>query len=28
MVEVTHKLDATRFPEVQRIVDIIFGVQG
>jgi hypothetical protein len=28
MVEVTHTLDATRLPEVQRIVHIIFGVQG
>lgn len=28
MVEVTYTLDATRFREVQRIVHIIFGVQG
>jgi len=27
-VEVTYKLDAKRFGEVQRIVHIIFGVQG
>ena len=27
-VEVTYKLDAKRFPEVQRIVRIIFGVQS
>ena len=28
MVEVTYTLDSTRFREVQRIVHIIFGVQG
>ena len=27
-VEVTYELDAKRFSEVQRIVHIIFGVQG
>jgi hypothetical protein len=27
-VEVTYKLDAKRFREVQRVVRIIFGVQG
>jgi hypothetical protein len=28
IVEVTYTLDATRFREMQRIVHIIFGVQG
>jgi len=27
-VEATYELDAKRFGEVQRIVHIIFGVQG